>query len=457
MKKFVRTALTVVAGLGVAVGAAQAFDNCTPQVSLVYWGATAVNASMNQAAQNLYGPALSTCSSAVKTYQALRQLLPAPAPKTCVRTYIASGQGSCEGVQALDQKQSSGVNVCNPVAGATNTVPLVGLLDETNAQLTVNIAGSDVSYALCKPVIPALTREYTFQDTEDKAFVIPFTMIVNKALRNQLPARKVITPGVACPAGANGTPLADCPRVDLSMTKDQIQGIYSNNNICDWRFISPNIATTNTNAIGAVSRVRVSGTRRNFNATMLGNLSMGQGVTFANGTGDVITYVNNNSWCGNLGTRCGESAAGVIGGQTSPCQSAYSTAISVGMIGTDRCTIVDPGTPADPFDDYCARQNTGDSWDTLGFNGEFFNKAKVQCGNYTYWSFERLYYDEDYHAPGSTRETAVLELMNQTSTDAVTDTAVVANSQLYVSRASDGAAVFPTASQASYNTFCKQP
>jgi hypothetical protein len=453
----VRTALTVAAGLGVAVGAAHAFDNCTPQVTIVYWGATAVNPSINQAAQNLYGAPLSTCSASVRTYQGLRQLLPAPAPKTCVRAYVASGQGSCEGVQALDQKQSSGVSVCNPVAGATNTVPLVGLLDETSTQLSVTLAGSDVSYALCKPVIPALTREYTFQDTENKAFVIPFTMIVNKALRAQLPARKVITPGSACPNGANGTQLADCPRVDLTLTRDQLQGIYANNNVCDWRFISPNIATTNTNAIGAITRVRVSGTRRNFNATMLGNLSMGQGVVFGNGTGDVVGYVNNNQWCGNLGTRCGESAAGVVGGQTSPCQTAYSSAISLGLIGTDRCTIVDPGTPADPFDDYCARQNTADNWDALGYSGEFFNKAKVQCGNYSYWSFERLYYDEDYMAPGSTRETAVQELVAQTSTDAVSDPAVVANSQLYVSRASDGAAVFPTASQASYNTFCKQP
>src|SRR5215510_5390158 len=57
-----------------AAGPALAFDNCSPTVHVVYFGSTAVNPTINQVGLDLYGAPLSTCSTDIKTYQAMRVL-----------------------------------------------------------------------------------------------------------------------------------------------------------------------------------------------------------------------------------------------------------------------------------------------------------------------------------------------------------------------------------------------
>lgn len=448
--RYLGLAAAVTLGVG---GTASAFDNCTPTgpnaVHIVYFGATAVNPTIHQAAVNLYGAPLSTCSSTIKTYRALKDLDGLPGNETCVTLYVGSSLGSCEGVDALD-KQLGNFNVCTPTAGSTTQVLVSTQTDENGQSLFDNFAGSDVAADLCVPVIGDLTNPDIFDETENRAFVTPFSLISNRSIEAALPASKKIPySGANCPGAYAG----DCQKIDLSLTKDQIKGIFANNNICDWRTLDQNIDPNVARAVGAVMRNRLSGTRRNFNATMLENLGAGQGEIFVAGSGDVVNRVNNNQWCLTNPSECGESASGVIGGRTSPCQSVPNNS-SIGYIGTDRLRIIDPDSPANPFDDYGIRGNATDNYTPLGYQGEIFNKVKVRCGHYEYWSIERLYYNNLYAPLGSRREAAVLQLINQTSADAVTDPTVVALSQMFVTRARDGAPIFPTGA---YNAFCHEP
>src|SRR5262245_10041740 len=96
-----RGALCLLAVTTLAVGGAWAApcpNPCvTPQVNVVYFGATAVNNSINDAALSLYGDPLRTCTAAVKVYQCARDLdgNPGNGAETCVRAYVAENQGSC--------------------------------------------------------------------------------------------------------------------------------------------------------------------------------------------------------------------------------------------------------------------------------------------------------------------------------------------------------------------------
>jgi hypothetical protein len=433
-------------------GAALAFDNCTPTVTIVYGGSTAVNPSIIQAGNDLYGAPLSNCSSTIQTFRALRDLDGNGSKESCVQLFVSNNLGSCEGVTALD-RGVGGFNVCTPAAGSTTPVAVSSLNDELGHPLTTTFVGSDVGSDVCAKVITGgLTRPDIFTDTEDRPFAIPFAMIVNRNIESVLPSRDKIpfAGGSSCPAGYGG----DCPRVEFGVTKDQLKGIYGNNNQCDWRSLSPEVLPGTAHQIGTVMRQRLSGTRNLFNATMLENLGMGQGSIFESGTGAVISAINGNNACNSTFRGiCGESATGVLGGQVSPCE-ALGNPISLGPIGTDQLIIIDNNTPADPFDDYGVRGKVTDNYDVLEYQGQHFNKANVRCGHYEYWSFERIYYDETYATPGTFREAAVFELENQLATDAVLNPAVVAINQLFVSRARDGAPIFPAGP---YNSFCNEP
>jgi hypothetical protein len=408
----------------------------TSAVTMVYDGATAPNPSILASATNLYGPALSDCGAGQRTFRGNVDTNNDGVRDTCATLFVGQQEGSCEGVTQLD-RATGNFPVCPDTAGATIAVQASSL------GLTANINASDVSASLCGPVIGGFTRPTLFSgptSTENRLFAIPFALIVNKNIRQLLPASKVINPGVACPAGPS-----DCPLVDLTLSKDKIKGIFGNNDECDWRYMDQSITTAGlgTPIIGAVMRNRLSGTRNNFNVTMLETIGAGQGNLFEAGTGDVINRVKANRWCGTDPAECGETGP-VIGGQTSPCQGipAPTNPISIGYVGTDRFVNVDPGTPANPFDDYPARKVDTDNYDVLKYQGRQFNKSSVECGEYEYWSFERFYFDSAIFTPGARRNT-VLQFVSQLQIDAASDPVVVALNQMQVSRANDGSPTFP--------------
>jgi hypothetical protein len=432
-----------------------------PDVTIVYYGATAVGPSIVQAGQSLYGTAIKDCNNNVRTYRACRDLDGAPGLDTCVQFMVGQNLGSCEGVQALDRKENA-FNVCDPagVGGTAGRILLSNYNSATGQNLYANFSGSDVNYTLCEPVVSggAVQRSAVFDSTEATPFVTPFAFVVNRNIETVLPAAKKPSPA-NCPYGAG-----DCVKLDLNMTKAEGKGLWGNNNLCDWRWIDPDITNTNPLTVGSVMRNRLSGTRRNFNVTILDNLNPGLGTIYVAGSGDMVSAVNTNKWCGNDPTRCGENqSTGQTGiGAVSPSCNASAQVISVGVLGTDRINISDNNTPADPFDDFGYRNNVADNYDVLKYDGQTFNKVNVRCGRYDNWTFERLYYDNDTNPPfgyffpaGSLKESAVLELINQTGVDAVTDPNVVASTQMLVSRAKDGAPVFPSSP---YNTtLCSKP
>jgi hypothetical protein len=435
-------ALALAGGSALAALPPQPVQTCTigggitAAITMVYNGATAPNPTIRASAANLYGAPLSDCGADQQTFRANVDTNNDGIRDTCVTLFVAAHSGSCEGVTALDRSQGN-FPVCPDTPGATTTVQAISL------GLVANVAASDVAASLCGPVIGGFTRPSLFtgpSSTENRLFAIPFAFIVNKNIRQLLPASKVINPPVACPAGPS-----DCPLVDLTLSRDKIKGMYGNNDECDWRYLDPSIGTggLGTPIIGTVMRNRLSGTRNNFNATMLQGLGAGQGNLFEAGTGDVINRVKANRWCGTDAAECGESGP-VIGGQTSPCQAipAPNNPISVGYVGTDRFKIVDPGTPANPFDDYGVRTVDSDNYDVLKYEGRSFNKSSVQCGEYEYWSFERWYYDSAIFTVGQKRNT-VLQFVGQLQSDAVLDPTVVALGQMQVSRANDGSPTFP--------------
>ena len=448
-------AVVAVAGGGAQALAANPVQVCTiggtitSSVTMVYDGATAPIVSIQASAVNLYGPPLSDCGSNRKTYRANVDTNGDSILDTCVTLFTAQGSGSCEGVQKMDRGLGD-FNVCPDTSGATTPVLASSL------GLVANVDASDVSATLCGPVIGGFTRPTLFSgpsSTENRLFAIPFSFIVNKNMRALLPASKVVNPPVACPTGPS-----DCPRVDLSLSRDKVKGMFGNNDECDWRYIDSNIsdAGLGTPIIGTVMRNRLSGTRNSFNVTLLQNLGAGQGNVFEAGTGDVINRVKANRWCGTDPAECGESGTGVIGGQTSPCQAipAPNNPIDIGYVGTDRHFIVDPGTPLNPFDDYAVRKVDSDNYDVLEYEGHPFNKAGVECGEYEWWSYERMYYDSAVFIPG-VKKNVVTQFIARVQTDALTDPTVVALSQMQVSRANDGSPTFP--SQPYNAAICHQP
>ncbi len=423
-----------------------------PAVTIVYMGATAIGPSINTAAQNLYGAPLKDCANNIKTYRACRDLdgNAGNGAETCVQAMIGQQVGSCEGVGALDGKLSN-FNVCDPagVGGTAGRILLSNYNTATGQSLYANLAGSDVSYQLCAPVEPGgvVNRTAMFDSSENIPLVNPFVFIANRDIESKLPAGDKPSPA-NCPYGAG-----DCVNLQLGITKAQGKDIWGNNNLCDWRWLSPDITNTLPLTIGSVNRNRLSGTRRNFNVTILENLNPGLGTTYVAGSGDMVSSVNTNKWCGNDPSRCGENqATGAVGiGAPSPSCNTSAQVISIGVLGADRLLASDNNTPADPFDDFAYRNNQADNYDVLKYDGQTFNKVNVRCGRYDDWTFERMYYDNDTNPPfgyffpaGSIKETAVIELINQTATDSVSDPTVVALSQMYVSRAKDGSPVFPS-------------
>jgi hypothetical protein len=422
----------------------------TNTVTMVYFGATAPIPSIEASAANLYGPALSDCGGDQRTYRGNVDTNNDGLLDTCVTLFMATRAGSCEGVQMVDRAQNS-FNVCPDTSGATTPVSAASL-----GITQANIDASDVSASLCSPVIGGFTRPTLWSgpsSTGNRLFAIPFTLIAHKNLRALLPASKVVAPPVACPTGPS-----DCPKVDVSISKDKLKGMFGNNDECDWRYIDSNIsdAGLGTPIIGTVMRNRLSGTRNSFNATILQNLGAGQGNVFEAGTGDVINRVKANRWCGTDPAECGESGTGVIGGQTSPCQGipTPNNPISLGYVGADQHLIVDPGTPANPFDDYAVRKVDANNYDVLEYEGHPFNKASVQCGEYEWWSYERMYYDSAIFVPG-VKKNVVTQFISRVQTDAQTDPTVVALTQMQVSRANDGSPTFP--SQPYTAALCHQP
>lgn len=442
----------------------------TPQVNIVYFGATAPNQAVNQAAQSLYGTPINTCTSIIKVYRCMRDLDNNGTPETCVQAFIGDNKGSCEGVQALDRKESS-FNVCDPnAAGAPNSgsggLKAASLLnDESGNPLYANLAGSDVAYSLCEPVMPGavIQRPTLFDDTEQNVFVNGFVFIVNRGIEAVLDPRGKSTPGASCPYG-----VGDCVQPDLTMSPDRGQAIFGNNNLCDWRWMSKDVDTSVPRNIGTVMRNRLSGTRRNLNVTVLQNAAPSQGNIYEAGSGGMVTDVNTNLWCGTTAAKCGENqATGVTGGgAVSPaCIGTNANTISMGYLGVDRIVLADNGTPADPHDDVPARNNVADNYDPIKYQGVTFNKANTRCGRYNYWSIEKTYFDNDaniaingrtgyYFPAGSIREKAVKELSNQLVVDAVADPTLIPLGDMYFTRARDGAPPFPNKP---YNVFCDQP
>ncbi len=472
MKKLVVAAAAisaVAAGIGSAWAAPCAHTCTTPQVNIVYFGATAVNPSINLAMSNLYGDPVNTCTSVIKVYQCARDLDNNGTFETCVRAFVGDNKGSCEGVGAMDAKQSA-FNVCDPAAaGAPNSgsggLKAASLLnDEDGNPLYANYSGSDVSYTLCEPVEPSglINRPDVFANTETQVFVSPFVAIANRNIEPALNARAKTAP----PTCAYG--VGDCLKLDVNMTAQKGQAIFGSNNLCDWRTLSKDIDPTVFHNIGTVLRNRLSGTRRLFNVQVLANQAVGLGNVYIAGSGGLVTEVNTNKWCGNDGANCGENqSSGTVGiGATSPaCTGTLANTISLGILGVDRLITVDPGTPADPHDDWGIRNNAADSYDPIKYEGADFNKANVRCGRYQWWSIERNYYDNDsnvavngrqgYYFPDSgTKATAVRELIAQVAVDAVSDPTLVPLSDMYVTKARDGAALFPNKP---YNAFCNEP
>jgi len=259
-------ALAAASSRGEALAAACANPCTTPAVHIVYFGATAVNPSINLAMTNLYGDPLKSCSAVINTYRCMRDLDNNGTPETCVQAYVGSNLGSCEGVDAMDNK-SSAFNVCNPAGpGGAGGVISAGLLqDEAGNPLYANYSGSDVSYSLCEPVATGgvIKRPDVFESTEQNVFVNGFAFIVNRGIESVLDARGKTVPAGGCPYG--GT---DCVQPDLTMSPDRSQAIFANNNRCDWRWLSKDVDPTVARNIGTVMRNRLSGTRRNFNSPL---------------------------------------------------------------------------------------------------------------------------------------------------------------------------------------------
>ena len=65
----------------------------TPQVHIVYFGATAPNQTVNNAMTNLYGDPQKTCTSVIKTYRCMRDLDSNGTPETCVQAYVGDNLG----------------------------------------------------------------------------------------------------------------------------------------------------------------------------------------------------------------------------------------------------------------------------------------------------------------------------------------------------------------------------
>jgi len=463
-------ALAAVVWGGEAMAQACANPCTTPQVHIVYFGATAVNPSINLAMKNLYGDPVNTCTAIIKTYRCMRDLDNNGTPETCVQAYVGDNKGSCEGVDAMDNK-SSAFNVCDPAAaGAPNSgsggLKAAGLLnDEAGNPLYANYSGSDVSYSLCEPVSTGavIKRPNIFEDTEQNVFVNGFAFIVNRAIEGVLDPRGKSTPGASCPYG-----VGDCVQPNLSIDQDTGQSIFATNSLCDWRWLSKDVDPTAARNIGTVMRNRLSGTRRNLNVTVLKNAAPGQGNIYEAGSGGMVADVNTNLWCGNTAAKCGENqATGVTGGGavSAACIGTAANTIALGYLGVDRLILADNGTPADPHDDVPARNLVTDNYDPIQYEGATFNKANTRCGRYNFWSIEKNYFDNDanvaingrvgyFFPPNSAKEKAVKELINQVTIDAVSDPTLVPLSDMFFTRARDGAAPFPNKP---YNVFCDQP
>lgn len=472
MKKVLSVAALVLAAAawsGEVLAQACANPCTTPQVNIVYFGATAPNQAINIAMKSIYGDPINTCTSIIKVYRCMRDLDGNGTPETCVQAYVGDNKGSCEGVDAMDNK-SSAFNVCDPAApGAPNSgsagLKAASLLnDESGNPLYANYSGSDVSYSLCEPVSTGavIKRPDIFDSTEANVFVNAFSFVVNRAIEPVLSARAKTAPP-SCAYGAG-----DCLKLDLNMSPQKGAAIFGNNNFCDWRYLSKDVDPAVFRNIGTVMRNRLSGTRRSFNVQILENQAPGQGNMYVAGSGNMVTAVNGNQWCGNQAAACGENqSSGALGGGAvaASCTGTSANTISLGYLGVDRFANIDNGTPADPHDDWAVRNNAADNYDPVKYEGTDFNKANVRCGRYQYWNIERNYYDNDsnvaingrrgyFYPAGSTRERAILELISQLQIDAANDPTLIPLGDMYFSRARDGAAPFPSKP---YNSFCNEP
>lgn len=450
------------------IKAAACANPCTtPQVHIVYFGATAPNQTINNSMTNLYGDPLKTCTSVIKTYRCMRDLDLNGTPETCVQAYVGENLGSCEGVQAMDNKLSN-FNVCDPAgAGGAGGVIQAGLLnDESGNPLYANFTASDVAYALCEPVVTGgvVQRSTVFDDTEQNVFVNGFGWIANRAIEGVLDSRAKTSTTGACAYGSAST---DCLKLDVDISAAKGKAIFGNNNLCDWRWLSKDVDPSVIRNIGTVMRNRLSGTRRNLNATVLQNQAPGQGNIYIASSGNMVTRVNANDWCGTQAALCGENqATGATGGGAvaAVCTGTNANTIDLGYLGVDRFINVDAGTPADPHDDWSARNNAADNYVPLKYEGFPFTKANTRCGRYQFWSTEKTYYDNDvniaingragYYPTGSTKERAVQELSNRLVTDAAIDPTIIPLTDMYFARARDGASPFPNKP---YNAFCDQP
>ena len=225
-------------------------------------------------------------------------------PETCVQAYVGDNKGSCEGVDAMDNK-SSAFNVCDPAAaGAPNSgsggLKSAGLLNDEAATPSLRelLGLRCVLLPLCEPVSTGgvIQRPNVFDDTEQNVFVNGFAFIVNRGIEAVLDPRGKSTPGASCPYG-----VGDCVQPDLTMSAARGQAIFGNNNLCDCRWMSKDVDPSVARNIGTVMRNRLSGTRRNFNVTVLQNGAPGQGNIYEAGSGGMVTDVNTNLWCGNTG------------------------------------------------------------------------------------------------------------------------------------------------------------
>jgi len=153
------------------------------------------------------------------------------------------------------------------------------------------------------------------------------------------------------------------------------------------------------------------------------------------------------------------------GAVSAACTGSNANTISMGYLGVDRIVTADNGTPADPHDDVPARNNVADNYDPIKYQGSRSTRRTPGAAGTTSGRSKRTTTTTTrniavngrvgyFFPPNSTRDKAVKELINQVVVDATTDPTLVPLTDMYFTRARDGAAPFPNKP---YNVFCDQP
>jgi hypothetical protein len=122
-------------------------------------------------------------------------------PETCVQAYVGDNKGSCEGVDAMDNKSSASTSAIRRRrrANAIGVLKAAGLQRRGGAPALCELFGSDVAYSLCEPVVTGgvIQRPNVFEDTEQNVFVNGFAFDRQSGHRGGSRPRGKSTPGAA--------------------------------------------------------------------------------------------------------------------------------------------------------------------------------------------------------------------------------------------------------------------